>query len=283
MDQVSVFFQQHVLSILSRGTLDVLRQSDIRIWHSVADKLWKTYFEAYLYVFDRCDSRSFKYTCTLGPEDIRPKVSRCRYLSIVDSSSDPVTFGHSADKEDAQKLFANYIEHMKMQELSFIDTYFQRFWPKYVNKLIIYKCKFNADTSFPQWLRQMLEANYLKTLKVRESTFESVAEDLEDELFNAVVYRGTLSAVGMLENTNFYNVSHRFLYRIIQWWMASTEGFKRRVKLELPEMSAALRQMRDTLFEPSDPVFLDEHRLVHHRLPGEAKWDSDWNVLVFTV
>ncbi|KAK0407936.1 hypothetical protein QR680_003681 [Steinernema hermaphroditum] len=237
MDGVPLRFVEDVAFILSQPARSNLCFCEHVLWRTGATKRLSEIEHFDLHVWMNASRLTFGYIASgdRTVEEIQ-EVKYPRYSSLRIRSYGSV---NPVDRDALRPLFnIKHVEIFTMREVSYFDSYFPNFWPNYVNHMYIHNCKFNNASTISAWLKSTLKRNDLKVLSLYEVQYEGAEEDMEDDLFNTIMYGGALSYIAMLDNVGLPNITMRLCSRLLHAWTASEHGFTRNIQIGIPSEEA---------------------------------------------
>uniref|UniRef100_A0A1I8AVY5 F-box domain-containing protein n=1 Tax=Steinernema glaseri TaxID=37863 RepID=A0A1I8AVY5_9BILA len=261
MASVPFAFLESVCATLGKASLRTVRfLPDDPSWSSVARKIEDETrdFELSVNLFGPED---VSYNCSISLEEARKaKYLRCsrleNYLGNLDENTDWKVTLHTL--LSAVQIEGFYLFHTDLRS---VEDYFSPINPWYLRAVDICYCDFTSDVSLCTWLKKVVANKCLSSLRIYYTSFAKPMEpklDLNEELYGVLVHQKRLEYIAIHDNDSIEDLKISFFRRVLDFWVASENGFQRGLTLFGPSKLKRQKKKVKTLYH-----FGEGNQLLH--------------------
>uniref|UniRef100_A0A1I7YIG0 FBA_2 domain-containing protein n=1 Tax=Steinernema glaseri TaxID=37863 RepID=A0A1I7YIG0_9BILA len=250
MASVPFAFRESVCATLGEGSLRTVRfLFDAPSWSSVARKV-----EAESRDFElrmKLEGAKVSYNSSISLEEaIKAKYLRCSWLTVSSGNPDENTDWNVTPQTlySVVKIEWFYLRRINLR--SVVD-YFSHINPWYLKSVRISFCKFTSALPLCTWLKKVLTNKCFSYLHINYISFAKSIKpklDLSEEVYDALVHHKRLKEIDIHDNDSIKDLDIPFFRRVLDFWVASENGFQRKLTLRGPTKRKLLKKKEKTQY-----------------------------------
>uniref|UniRef100_A0A1I7YI16 FBA_2 domain-containing protein n=1 Tax=Steinernema glaseri TaxID=37863 RepID=A0A1I7YI16_9BILA len=143
-------------------------------------------------------------------------------------------------------------------DLRSVNDYCSHINPWYLRVVDIHQCKFTSALPLCTWVKKVLASKCLCSLGIKYNTFAKAMKsklDLNEEVYDALVHHKGLRDIAIHENDSIKDLGIPFFKRVLDFWVASENGFQRKLILHGSAKRKQLKKKENTMYNFRKDLF----------------------------